>query len=72
MNREGAGTGWHLGRALLRFAGRRDAVDPADVAQAGDVAARYLEEANAALREQFGAAALPDDVAPSALASGTR
>ncbi|HJU89616.1 MAG TPA: hypothetical protein VJ672_09495 [Gemmatimonadaceae bacterium] len=72
VNREGAGTGWHLGRALLRFAGRRDAVDPADVAQAGDVAARYLEEANEALREQFGAAALPEDVAPSALGSGAR
>jgi hypothetical protein len=71
-NREGAGTGWHLGRTLLRFAGRRDAVDPADVAQAGDVAARYLEEANEALREQFGVAALPDDVAPSALDPATR
>jgi hypothetical protein len=71
-NREGAGTGWHLGRTLLRFAGRRDSVDPADVAQAGDVAARYLEEANAALREQFGAAALPENVAPSALGSGAR
>ena len=72
VNREGAGTGWHLGRTLLRFAGRRDSVDPADVAQAGDVAARYLEEANVALREQFGTAALPEDVAPSALGSGAR
>lgn len=71
-NREGAGSGWHLGRALLRFAGRRDAVDPADVAQAGDVVARYLEEANRALREQFGTAMLPEDVAPSAIGSGAR
>ncbi len=72
VNREGAGTGWHLGRTLLRFAGRRDAVDPADVAQAGDVAARYLEEANVALREQFGVAALPEDVVPSAHGAGAR
>ena len=29
-NREGEGSGWHLGRALLEFAGHRDAVRPDD------------------------------------------
>jgi hypothetical protein len=66
-NREGAGTGWHLGRTLLRFAGRREAVAPDAVAEAGALLARYLAEANAALRENFGAASLPDHVTPSAL-----
>jgi hypothetical protein len=67
--REGAGTGWHLGRALLEFAGRKEAVDPTLVAGAGDLMAAMLGDANEALREQFGAAALPDDVAPSAIAA---
>jgi hypothetical protein len=71
-NREGAGTGWHLGRTLIEFAGRGESV-PADViAHAGDIIARYLTEANSALRDSFGAAALPDDVAPSALRSTAR
>lgn len=58
-NREGEGSGWHLGRALLEFAGHRDAVRPNVVAHASDVLARYLGEANAALRKNFGAATLP-------------
>ena len=58
-NREGEGSGWHLGRALLEFAGHRDAVCPNVVAAAGDLLARYLGEANAALRKSFGAATLP-------------
>ena len=58
-NREGEGSGWHLGRALLEFAGHRDAVRPNVVAAAGDLLARYLGEANAALRKSFGAATLP-------------
>ena len=66
VNREGAGTGWHLGRTLLRFAGRNDAVPADAVARGGDLLARYLAEANLALRDQFGAATLPDDIAPSA------
>jgi hypothetical protein len=71
-NREGAGTGWHLGRTLIEFAGRRESI-PADViARAGDILARYLAEANAALRNYFGAAALPEDVTPSTLRSGAR
>jgi hypothetical protein len=58
-NREGEGSGWHLGRTLLEFAGHRDAVRPNVVASAGDLLARYLGEANAALRKSFGAATLP-------------
>jgi hypothetical protein len=70
--REAPGTSHFLGRVLLEFAGRRDAADPAVTGRAGEIAARYLEEANAALRDGFGAAALPPDVAPSAVAAGRR
>jgi len=66
-NRGGAGSGWHLGRTLLEFAGRRDAAPPETVTHAATMLSRYLADANAALREGFGAAALPEDVAPSAL-----
>ena len=59
MNRAGEGSGWHLGRALLEFAGHRDAVRPEIVAHAGDLLARYMGEANEALRRSFGAATLP-------------
>jgi len=68
-NREGAGSGWHLGRRLLEFAGRRDAVAPEDVMRASELLSRYLDEANSALREHFGLASLPEDVAPSSLAA---
>jgi hypothetical protein len=66
VSRQGAGTGWHLGRALLDFAGRKEG-SPADaVAKAGDVLARYLTESNEALRDHFGAPRLADDVPASA------
>jgi hypothetical protein len=65
--REGAGTAWHLGRTLLSFAGRRDAPPAEMVSDAAAILIRYLGEANAALRDRFGAAALPDDIAPSEL-----
>ncbi len=71
-NREGAGSGWHLGRALLRFAGRRDTVASDDVRYAADLLSRYAEEANHALREQFGTATLPEDVVPSTLRGSAR
>ena len=67
--REAPGTGYHLGRALLDFAGRSAPASEEIIAQAGDIAARYLEESNLALRDCYGAAALPEDVAPSALAA---
>jgi hypothetical protein len=62
VSREGAGTGWHLGRALLEFAGRREGSSPEAVARAGDVLARYLAESNEALREHFGAPRIADDI----------
>ena len=62
VSREGAGTGWHLGRALLDFAGSRGTTKPEAVAAAADILARYLAEANEALREHFGAPRLAGDV----------
>jgi len=66
-NRQGEGSGWHLGRALLEFAGRREAVRAEDVAHASEILSRYLADGNAALRERFGSADLPEDIAPSAV-----
>ena len=54
------GTGHHLGRALLDFAGRSAPASEELIARAGDIASRYLEEANLALRDCYGAAALPE------------
>ncbi|MDQ3698017.1 MAG: hypothetical protein M3373_08345 [Gemmatimonadota bacterium] len=64
-NREGAGTGWHLGRTLLRFAGRKEGGAAELVARASEMMAAYMAEANSALRDQFGAASLPEAVPPS-------
>ena len=65
-NRQGEGSGWHLGRTLLEFAGRREAVSAEDVAHASELLSRYLADGNAALRERFGSVDLPEDIAPSA------
>jgi hypothetical protein len=65
-NREGAGAGWHLGRALLELAGRRDAAPAELVLHASELLVGYLSAANEALRESFGAAKLPEDVTPAA------
>jgi hypothetical protein len=65
-NREGAGSGWHLGRALLRFAGRHESGGAESVAQASAIMARYLDEASGNLRERFGSAALPEEALPRA------
>ncbi len=61
-NREGAGAGWHLGRTLLEFAGRRDALPTEVVLHGSELLAGYLGAANEALRRSFGAASLPEDV----------
>lgn len=66
-NRDGAGSGWHLGRTLLRFAGCRETVPPESVARAAGIITRYLQDANEALRDAFGAASLPESQPPSAL-----
>ena len=65
-------TAGRLGRVLLTFttgAERARASTAADVARAGETLSRYLLEANEALRESFGVATLPEDVAPSAVSS---
>jgi len=67
--RPGAPTNLRLGQMLLAFAGMPVGLGAADVARAGEIMAGYLAEANEALRDVYGAAALPDDVAPSALPS---
>jgi hypothetical protein len=59
-------TGARLGKALLIAAGA-SAPSPADVDRGGAIVARYLEQANEALRREFGTAALPENLPPSAL-----
>ncbi len=66
-NRDGAGAGWHLGRALLRFAGRKESAPPELVTAASEILARYMDDANEELRRHFGSVVLPPDVAPSAM-----
>jgi hypothetical protein len=50
---------------LLAFSGGPIRTDDPAVKRGADVVGRYLAESNAALRESFGAAQLPEDVAPS-------
>lgn len=72
LSQRGAGdpTSVRLARVLLAFAGARDPGDAAGIARAGEILAGYITSANEALRDQFGAASLPDDVAPSRMAQG--
>lgn len=65
-------TGARLGRTLLSFTAPPGAPAPSGeaIAHAGELIARYLAEANETLRAAFGAASLPEDVPPSAVASG--
>jgi hypothetical protein len=62
------GSGEKLGRVLLAFAsdGARSAGSP--LARAVELLAEYSASANGALRNVYGAAALPEDIAPSAAA----
>lgn len=57
------GTGARLGRTLLQIAGATRAPDDL-VARAGEILARYVGEANEALRGAFGAPSLPPDAPP--------
>jgi hypothetical protein len=61
-------TAARLGRALLVFAGRTEGIKPDEVAKAGELLSGYLAEWNDALRKTFGAAQLPEDLPPSAVA----
>jgi hypothetical protein len=66
---EGEPTAARLGRALLVFAGGGVTPAVADVTRAGALISAYLAEGSAALQQVFGAAALPENVAPSAAAA---
>lgn len=60
-------TAERLARALLAFGGAAQTANPraAVVTELGAILSRYLLEANERLREVFGVADLPEDVAPS-------
>jgi len=63
-------TGARLARVLVTFATGRDAADPRLLERAGALLAQYMDEANAALRDAFGVASLPEDLPPSAVVQG--
>ncbi len=58
-----------LGLVLLTFLGRPTAATDPVAMRAGTIAQDALAAANATLRDRFGAVALPEDVAPSAIPS---
>jgi hypothetical protein len=59
-----------LGQTLIAFSGGSFRDADANVRRAGEIVSGYAREANEALRAVFGAAALPENVPPSAMASG--
>lgn len=69
-SRAGTATPARLGQTLFAFSGGSFREVDSNVGRGGELLARYLAEASAALREAFGAAALPEDLPPSALAKG--
>jgi len=64
----GAPTPIRMGQTLFAFAGGSFTRQDENIVRAGALLATYLTEANEALRESFGAAALPENIPPSALA----
>lgn len=58
-------TGTRLGRALFSFTGDSAELSSGDLRRGGDLLATYLEEANEALRREFGMASLPENIPPS-------
>lgn len=70
--RAGAGTGARMGQTLFAFAGGSFRQVDDHIVRGGELLARYLTDANAALREAFGKVSLPDDVAPSAMSGDPR
>jgi hypothetical protein len=59
-----------LGQTLIAFSGGTFRDADSNVRRAGEIVSGYAREANEALRSVFGAAALPENVAPSAMAGG--
>ena len=66
--RAGAATAARMGQTLFAFAGGSFRQVDDHIVHGGELLARYLAEANAALRETFGTASLPENLPPSALA----
>jgi hypothetical protein len=58
-----------LGQTLIAFSGGSFRDKDATVRRAGEIVDSYVKEANEALRAVFGAASLPENVPPSALAT---
>lgn len=65
--RAGAATGSRLGQTLFAFAGGSFRQVDENIVRGGELMGRYLTEANAALRDTFGKASLPENIPPSAL-----
>jgi hypothetical protein len=63
-------TSTRLGRALFSFTNVTVQPSPADFGRAGEILAGYLEDANSALRKEFGIATLPENVPPSEIVVG--
>jgi hypothetical protein len=59
-----------LGHTLLDFSGVRGMPAKDISAGAAEITSRYLAETGDALRSAFGVAALPEDIAPSAIIQG--
>jgi hypothetical protein len=64
--------GVRVGRVLLVFAGSVRAARGGGLQPAGELMTRYLDEANAWLREAFGTVELPEDERPSKLVPRAR
>src|SRR5205823_2442674 len=64
----GAPTPIRMGQTLFAFAGGSFKKQDDNIVRAGTLLATYLAEANTALRDTFGAAVLPENVPPSAIA----
>ncbi|MEX2178023.1 MAG: hypothetical protein WD801_04890 [Gemmatimonadaceae bacterium] len=68
LGAKASGATVRLGQTLLAFSGGSFRDADANVKRGGEVLAGYEREANAALREVFGVATLPEHVPPSAVA----
>jgi len=64
-SRAGAPTAVRMGQTLFAFAGGSFRAKDGNIERAGELLAALLAEANEALRASFGAAALPEHIAPS-------
>jgi hypothetical protein len=66
--RLGSATAARMGQTLFAFAGGSFRQVDDNILHGGELLGRYLTEANAALRETFGKASLPENLPPSAVA----